>query len=169
MHKEDFFVDGHEDIDILCEDVVKFLEASKVFCKMVPEDDIHFVTFIAEKMIPVDLRHQGDNYYDSTWEKDILARRKMADNGNWYVMSEEDYYYTVIYYAILQKNEVNSQYIDKLSEMAEKLGVYAGNEKKHLENLDIYMKQMDISMSNRMMFPFHFSGSILSIKLKECL
>lgn len=33
MDKEDFFVDGHEDIDILCEDVSAFTEVSKVFVR----------------------------------------------------------------------------------------------------------------------------------------
>ncbi|MCM1103024.1 MAG: capsular polysaccharide synthesis protein [Clostridium sp.] len=142
MDKEDFFVEGHEDIDILCEDTNSFIEASKVLCKMIPEDDIHFVTFIEGKAIPIDLRHEGDNYYDRSWERDILARRRMADNGNWYVMSEEDYYYTLVYHAILQKNVVNPQYIDKLNKMAEKLGVCLGSKDKHLKNLDHYMKRM---------------------------
>lgn len=31
MDKDDFFVEGHEDIDILCENVIEFINASKVF------------------------------------------------------------------------------------------------------------------------------------------
>ena len=141
MDKEDFFVDGHEDIDILCEDVSAFTEVSKVFCKMIPEDDIHFVTFIGEKMVPVDLRYQGDNYYDNAWEKDLLGRRRIADNGNWYVMTDEDYYYTLAYHSILQKNEVNPQYIDKLNKMGSKLAINTGRIEEHLKNLDEYMIQ----------------------------
>lgn len=141
MDKEDFFVEGHEDIDILCEDVTGFIETSKIIRKMIPEDDIHFVTFISGKTVPVDLRHQGDNYYDCQWEKDILTRRKMADNGNWYVMSEEDYYYTLVYHAILQKKEVDPQYIEKLNTMAEKSDLCAGSKEEHLKNLNHYMEQ----------------------------
>lgn len=134
-------MDGHEDLDILCEDTASFVQSSKLICKMIPEDDIHFATFIAEKMIPVDLRHLGDHYYDCSWEKDILERRRMADNGNWYVMSEEDYYYTLVYHAILQKSKVNPQYIDELNVMAEKLGVCSGDKEIHLKNLDHYMNR----------------------------
>lgn len=65
----------------------------------------------------------------------------MADNGNWYVMSEEDYYYTLAYHAILQKNDVNPQYIDKLNVMGKKLGVCVGNKEDHLRNLNHYMNR----------------------------
>ncbi len=65
----------------------------------------------------------------------------MADNGNWYVMSEEDYYCTLVYHAILQKREVDPQYIDKLNTMAKKSGLCAGNKETHLKNLNHYMKQ----------------------------
>lgn len=141
MHKDNFFEDGHEDIDILCENVDTFVAASKVFCKMVPEDDIHFVTFIAGTTIPIDLRHQGDQYYDNSWERDILSRRKKADNGNWYVMSDEDYYYSLVYHVILQKSEVNPQYIIKLNTMAKKLDIQADNKEEHLKKLDEYMRR----------------------------
>ncbi len=141
MNNDNFFCDGHEDIDILCEDAGQFMSVSNTICKMIPEDNIHLATFIGGKMIPIDLRHQGDNYYDELWEKDILERRIMANNGNWYIMSDEDYYYSLIYHAILQKSCINPMYINKLNKMSEGLGINSKNYQEHLKKLDDYMNK----------------------------
>ena len=139
MDKENFFCEGHEDIDVLCKDVDEFVKNTDVICKMDIDDDIHFMTFIGEKPVPIDLRHQGDDYYDEKWEEDILKRREKAQNGNWYVMSQEDYYYSLVYHVILQKKTVNTVYLKKLCVMAEHLGIVAKTVEEHIEKLKKYM------------------------------
>ena len=140
MHKDNFFVGGHEDIDILVDDVDKFVAATGVVPKMWPEDKWHFIVFIEGMGIPLDVREVGDCYYDPKWEADILERRQIADNGNWFVMSENDYYYTLAYHSILQKYQTSQEYIKRLDSMAEKLGLNVQGEKHHLKQLDVFMK-----------------------------
>ncbi len=138
MHLGDFFCGQHEDIDILVDDSQKFREIAHAYPKMWPEDDIHFVIFVDNECIPLDVRKVGDSYYDEKWERDILERRKLAENGNWYVMDEEDYYYSLAYHAIFQKERLSEEYLNKLNVMAQKLGVSAGCQAEHEDRIREY-------------------------------
>lgn len=157
MHKSNFFCEGHEDIDLLCEDAVKFAEVAHAIPKMWPEDTIHYVVFIGDEGVPVDVRMLGDSYYDNKWEARMLDERKLADNGNWYVMQNEDYYYSLTYHSILQKEVVSPNYIYKLNGMAEKIGLKGFTAEDHLRNLDAYMREKNYSYvkPNDNSVPFH--------------
>lgn len=140
MHNKDFFCNGHEDIDILCENPEVFAQIAKAIPKMWPEDIIHYMVFIDKIGVPVDVRSLGDSYYDNLWEKQMLEKRMIADNGNWYVLTKEDYYYSLVYHSILQKDLIFKDYVEKLNNMGKDLGLEAVNVKDHLKHLDVYMK-----------------------------
>ena len=139
MHTPNFFCEKHEDIDLLVDDVEKFERTAHAYRKMWPEDDAHFVVFIDNTAVPIDVRHVGDMYYDEKWMREILDRRKMASNGNWYVMDEEDYYYSLAYHAILQKKYVSEEYISRLNSMAEGLSIDASCKENHIKRLELFL------------------------------
>lgn len=141
MDKEEFFCDSHEDIDILCDDCNQFIKTAKA-TRMYGED-IHLYVVVDEKKIYVDLRCVGDNYYDAVWQKDMLKARTLVTTnlGSWYVMSDEDYYYSLTYHAFLQKEEVSPDYYPKLQNLAEKIGIKISETNTHIANLISFMKE----------------------------
>lgn len=141
MDQEDFFCDGHEDIDILCDDCDQFIKAAKAV-RMYGED-IHLYVVVDNEKICVDLRCVGDDYYDANWQKDMLKARTLVTTnmGSWYVMSDEDYYYSLTYHAFLQKKEVSPDYYPKLQSLAEKIGIKISESNMHIANLISFMQE----------------------------
>lgn len=136
----EIYVGGHGDIDILCEDsqiIVNILNA-KVYGK---DDCTHYYVFINGDKAYLDLRHIGDDYYCEKWEKNLLKNK--IPHQCFYVMNQEDYFYTLIYHAILQKKMFSEEYRVRLTSMAEDLGIDAGKcqEKDFLMILMKYMKE----------------------------
>ena len=141
MDSPQFFCDGHEDIDILCEDFKQFMEASKA-SPLYNNDNVHLEVTLANRHIPIDLRCVGDGYYDSQWERDILSTRKSigTDQGTWYVMSDDNYYFSLVYHAFLQKKQVSPDYDLRLRSMSIDLGSEADTAEKHLCSLFHFMR-----------------------------
>ncbi len=140
MHLPGFFTKDHEDIDILCSDREEFIATSKALPKMEVTDKIHLMIFIAGKGVPIDLRTVGDDYYDCKWQQKMLINRRVADNGNWYVMNSEDYYYSLAYHSIIQKKYLTDEYRERLNVMASDLKIIGGGEQEHLNNIECFFK-----------------------------
>ncbi len=143
MHEKSFFTEGHEDIDLLVADVDSFIETSRAIPKMWPEDKIHLLIFIDGQAVPLDVRRVGDGYYDKPWEEIILNKRTMGENGCWYVMDDENYYYSLVYHSILQKSQLGEEYLERLNTMAKQVGVSCRMEREHLLALDDFMKRKE--------------------------
>ena len=121
-----FLLEGHPDIDILCRDsqaIVRILDAQTTRKDTPPfkGDGIHYFIYVGEKKVSLDLRYVGDGYYCQSWEEDMLARKE--SHGNFFVMCPEDYFYSLVYHAILQKNELSQEYRVRLTEMAARINV----------------------------------------------
>lgn len=107
----------HGDIDLLVEnfDNARYVaNAKKVFEE---PHRVHCECRIGGEPVRFDFRHVGDNYYCEQWERDILANR-VFDRG-FYVPSKEDYKYSLLYHAIVQKPKLSAEYKKKLSEFFE--------------------------------------------------
>lgn len=142
MHCDNFFCEGHEDIDFLCENTSQLVKIIKAKPKMGKDDGIHYYIEIDNTKVPIDIRNVNDNYYDPLWSKNILNDRIIASNGNWYVMNTEDYYYSLIYHVIIQKEVIQPSYINKLNKMNEK-NISKGFKKdwkRHFNLLVMYMR-----------------------------
>lgn len=143
-----FLMEGHLDIDILCQDsqeIVRILDL-ETDRKDIPPfkgDGIHYTIRIKNVPVSLDLRYVGDGYYCRAWEKDMLERKIRQDF--FYVMNEEDYFYSLIYHSILQKRFFSEDYRQRLIEMAIDLEVNVGNAQidDFLSVLQIYMKKND--------------------------
>lgn len=143
---DDIYLDGHGDVDCLCADSRHMAEVlgAKVYTnkpKQVCNDGTHFYILIGGQMVSLDLRHVGDGYYCGKWQEDMLIRR--VKHGGFYVMAKEDYFYSLIYHAILQKPRLSEEYRQRLSDMAADLGfekkIYT--EKELIALLEVFMQK----------------------------
>lgn len=128
-------ISGHEDIDFLCDDVKRFWKDLHIISRYWYKDYIHGKVKIGNLWIKVDTREVGDYYYDTKWEKDILANRRFIDF--YYTPNAEDYTYSLLYHSILQKKSMALDYKKKINE-------FMGNsiEKDEDELLDDLVKWM---------------------------
>lgn len=112
----EIYVNEHNDIDVICEslqDVAYILNATPVF----PEDyRVHYKTKVEDRIAYFDLRNIGDNYYYELIEKNILKDRIYNEKG-FYTLSKENYFYTLLYHALLHKPQFKEDYKQKLMDM----------------------------------------------------
>lgn len=124
--EESLYMDGHGDIDLLCCNSVQLAKdlnalPHKGHFKNGVHDKVHFFIYLNKEYVSLDLRFVGDGYYCRKWQEDILKRR-VLHNG-FYVMGELDYFYSLIYHAVFQKNIFSEDYKNRLTIMAKKLGI----------------------------------------------
>lgn len=137
---DNFYTSGHADIDFLTIDGRKFAKIIHGYPRFTEDDGIHYIVKIQDTEVVVDTRTIGDGYYDTNWEKDMIYNRKLFA-GRFYIADDVNYYYSLIYHAILQKRELADDYLHRLNEMAVALGIKANTEKEHLSELECYMKE----------------------------
>lgn len=146
MLSDDIYMDGHGDVDCLCVDArhMSNILGAKVYTNkpnQVCNDGTHFYILIRGKEVSLDLRHVGDGYYCEKWQRDMLSRK--VEHDGYYVMEKEDYFYSLIYHAILQKPYLSLEYRQRLSKMAIELGfedkLYS--EKELICMLELYMQK----------------------------
>lgn len=133
----EYHMEKHGDIDIL---VDNYKEA----CWVMNAEAVCGETYrvqnevnVAGEKIRFDLRYVGDNYYDESWEKNILKNR-VLDPAGFYKPCAEDYFYTLLYHAIIQKPAMSDDYRVRLARMAQELDIN-GIDKNVLAD---YMKEM---------------------------
>lgn len=113
---DEIYVNEHNDIDLICEsreNVAYALNATKA------QDEKYRVQYyvnVKGNQVNFDLRYIGDKYYDCDLEKDMLKYRIYNDKG-FYTLSEEYYFYTLLYHAVIHKRNFANDYIKKLDEL----------------------------------------------------
>ena len=113
---EEIYVNDHNDIDLICtsyENIAYILNAKKVFNE---EYRVHYKTEINDKFAYFDLRYVGDDYYYKSLEEDLL-KNKVYNKKGFYTISDENYFYTLLYHAVLHKPEFSKDYKDRLLKM----------------------------------------------------
>ena len=106
-------VDGHDDIDLLVDDPLEaayILNLDPVFTK---KYRVHYRTNISNVSVRFDLRSPGDGYYDRKWQERMLGNRVM--HNGFYVPSDEDYRFSLLYHALVHKPSVAPDYDEKLA------------------------------------------------------
>lgn len=105
----------HEDIDILTDDYYKtllLLGARPVF----PQNyRVHHLVEVGDGAIPFDVRYVGDGYYDQRWQQDLLDRR--VEQDGFYRLSDEDYFWTLLYHGVFHKRGLSPEYKNRLTGM----------------------------------------------------
>ena len=103
---------GHEDVDILCADLGKFISISGAKKIHALDTRNNYVIEIAGKNVRFDIRFVGDGYYDENWERSMIVNR--VKYCSFYIMDEEDFKYSLVYHAMVQKQFVSDDYGNKL-------------------------------------------------------
>ena len=145
----------HPDIDILIDNqdnAISILNAQKTIHK---KFRVQYKVLIDNKEINFDLRFTGDNYYDINWQKDILATRIKQDF--YYRPTDINYFYSLLYHALLHKPKFGSDYKRRLLELNDKC--LAVSSRKYFSTLDIFKELQDyINLHNyHVTYPNDFS------------
>tara|TARA_B100000686_G_scaffold160642_1_gene168297 strand:+ start:7112 stop:8320 length:1209 start_codon:yes stop_codon:yes gene_type:complete len=112
----------HKDIDFLVSDYeeVRMLLNAKPLTsipyRVLNEVEINGI------LTPIDLRNIGDGYYDEQWERSILKSR-IWDNKGFYKPNKENYFYSLIYHALIHKTNMSGDYKSKLNLLSEELKI----------------------------------------------
>lgn len=141
---DEIYTNEHNDIDIICdsyENASYILNAEKVF----PEEyRIHYKVKVENKIAFFDLRYIGDNYYYYKLEQDLINNRIYNDKG-FYTVSNEEYFYTLLYHAILHKPIFSEDYKNRLSNM--KSNIDFNDKKKAIQVLNNWLIQKGYSIT----------------------
>ncbi len=97
------------DIDILCDSKKELSFAIDLKPRFSRDNEFNCKTVINGIDIPIDVRSVGDGYYDAKWERDMLTRR--IERWSFYIISDYDEKYALLYHALLHKREVPEKYI----------------------------------------------------------
>lgn len=118
-----YTLEGHGDIDLLVEDYnyACYLTGAKAVYPTLSYR-VHNSIIIANQEILFDFRFIGDNYYDVFWQKDIL-KDKTIYNDIIHVPNSLNYFYSLLYHALIQKNRIANDYIAKLNNLAKLIDV----------------------------------------------
>lgn len=118
VFNDNVYGESHEDIDILCADINLFKQLTKANNIHKRSDRDNYIVKVGGMDIRFDVRHIGDDYYPAEWEKRMLSRREKL--GDIFIMCHEDYVYSLIYHALLQKPYLSDEYKYKISSSLDK-------------------------------------------------
>lgn len=111
---------AHGDIDLLtssAEEMAYVCNAQKVF----PEKlRVHYSVAIGDESVLFDFRYVGDEYYDHSWQQAILNERVLHEGG-FYIPDSENYFYSLLYHALIHKREIAADYAERLAQQASEL------------------------------------------------
>lgn len=124
---EEWTINNHRDIDLLTDDYQKLVliaNGRKVFNKSFR---VHYKVKIAGEDVFFDFRFVGDNYYDQNWQERMLYHSIFYEKG-FYVLEENDYFYSLLYHALVHKRKLAPDYQEKLLRLGKELNIYITEE-----------------------------------------
>lgn len=107
----DLLVKGHNDIDVLCKTEKDKKAIIRIFGAKHIGDPYFgkYVFYISDKEFYLDLRIVGDGYYCRKWEIQML-KTKVLDEKGFYKLNNENYFYSLLYHALIHKNHMADNY-----------------------------------------------------------
>ena len=133
----DFF-ENDKDIDLLCDDLLIFAIVGN--CTKRSKGISGFQTTIENQLVPIDIRFVGDDYYDISWEKEMLKNSKIFNNVV-KILSNDDLFFSLLYHALLQKKEIKDKYIQFFTEEIKYREIKFKNNYSRREQFIIILKQ----------------------------
>lgn len=132
-------LENDHDIDILCESKSLVLLATGAEKRSIGISG--YSLLIGGIKTDFDIRYLGDDYLDSSWQKDILDNR-ITHNKCVYVMDETNLLFSLLYHNLTQKKEISDYYVKQIKELSRRiLGIDAKCDRHELcELLSSYMK-----------------------------
>ena len=71
---------------------------------------------INNKNVFIDIRYLNDGYYDTNWQLDMLQNRYLCNDG-YYILDSQNYFYSLLYHAMLHKSSFSLLYKERLEGM----------------------------------------------------
>lgn len=130
----------HADLDILCDNKKELISLTGAKPWDQIDDGVRYAVKINNQRIYMDIREIGDGYYDRHWQRAMLKKRTLFLDS-FYVMDEENYFYSLTYHALIQKAHVSSDYQKMLVAFAKKFDIYVNRVSELKTYLFRYMKQ----------------------------
>jgi len=136
-YPEEYYNPIHNDIDLLVENLehVRKMTNSKPSLKQ--KYRVRDEIVIDNKVVYFDLRHIGDDYYSEEFQKKILSN-KIFYKDLMYIPSNEDYFYSLIYHALIHKKEIKDDYWKRINDFR---GVLKSDKEELSKLLNKYMKK----------------------------
>ncbi len=136
-----YMIEGHGDIDLLVENKNYIAYLTEAIPIKYLKYRVCYTINIGRIKVPFDFRYVGDNYYDVSWEQDILNKRVLLNKGI-YIPDSENQFYTLLYHAYIQKREIRNDYLPKLQQYGKCIGVaFDPNTDKAISLLDSYLAE----------------------------
>lgn len=144
---EEIVCDEHLDIDLLVSNYneVRLVSKSK---EMYPYNSrVVNQVMVDGEVVNFDFRSVNDNYMDSKWSTDIIKNR-VFDVRGFYKPNKENYFYSLVYHALLHKTQVSDDYLKRLKLLGSELGVLTNKLHRGLlvKILDNYLKTNDLKI-----------------------
>ncbi|QDR82013.1 hypothetical protein [Sporomusa termitida] len=142
---DQYKIENHGDIDLLVDNLKEFEWISNGIKLSRKKHRVQYHINVGKEKILLDSRYLGDNYYDSNWEKNILNNR-IVNKNLFYTPNVVDYFYSLLYHALIHKRRVSEDYIKKIGELFECINNKSTNikmfadEQQMMNLLDSFMK-----------------------------
>ena len=114
---DSFLFSEGEDIDILCSNIDLLVDVMKA--RKREGGRCAYTVNINNQNVPLDIRYIGDKYFDPLWARDMLNNKKLYNGIP--VLSDNDYFFSLLYHIKLQKYFVKDEYVPRLLKLAEKI------------------------------------------------
>lgn len=74
---------------------------------------------VDNEIVSLDIRYVGDKYYDPVWASKMLKNKVLKNSI--YIPRKDDYFFSLLYHAKIQKPQVKQKYILVLENLAEQM------------------------------------------------
>lgn len=108
------------DIDILCSNIGEFTAVANA--RNIWNSKNFFHVKISGNEILFDIRYIGDDYFDKTWQEEIINNRVLTKN-NIYIPQIDDYFFSHLYHAYIHKPFFYEKYSERLDDLAKKINI----------------------------------------------
>ena len=123
---DDYYFNKGEDIDIICDNMDLFIAISNAKKRQEDLGRCSYFIKIKNQKVFFDIREVGDKYFDPVWGINMLNNKKYQ--GFIPVLSDKDYFFSLLYHSKLQKFKIKHEYVKRLDFLAKKINLKLPNE-----------------------------------------
>jgi predicted Ser/Thr protein kinase len=140
---EKFASDKHGDIDIQVtdfEDTILIMNADRL---SKDPNRVRCSTRIKDEIALWDAQYTSDNYYCQEWQTYLMDNRILNDKSI-YVLGDTDYFYTLIYHAVVHKKNISDDYYTMLRTLMKTadVNIHESEFDETNDDFDVYIKHL---------------------------
>ncbi|MDM8533937.1 hypothetical protein QUF55_04440 [Clostridiaceae bacterium HSG29] len=163
---DEYHIENHGDIDILTTNYenMKYITNSNDFYH--DGKRVNNIVMINDIPVQFDFRYVCDGYYDSKWEYEMIKNR-IYDRG-FYHMDYYNYYYSLIYHAVVHKKDIAEDYKVRIDTMKSKINtdLTVNKDKNYLiTELKEFMSSKGYSFTFPKDYSVFFNKSVIRVNI----